>query len=295
MDQPAQIINEPIPQPVAANPQSPVPSPKTSKIPLILGLILIILVIGISALWLGKSSGGQNLAQPTPTLVPAILEPTPTEMVLPTTIVSTPTPDPTAGWKTYTNTKFGFSVSYPPEAVAQPRNPDPFPVAIEFQYIDPRDYPGGGPENPGWLLIISEPQNNPKQLSLRELALETKRATAKDSITDTEIDGHKAITWSSPEFFGFNSYLVETNKKFIYIAANIFGWPSEITRYKDELDKVLATFKFIAPQPTSSTIEGRFCGGLAGNLPRNQCPAGYSCQLDDKFPDAGGKCVKKLF
>ena len=36
--------------------------------------------------------------------------PTPTPIV-----VATPTPDPTANWKTYTNTKYGYSIKYPEE------------------------------------------------------------------------------------------------------------------------------------------------------------------------------------
>src|SRR3989344_8466058 len=35
--------------------------------------------------------------------------------------------------------------------------------------------------------------------------------------------------------------------------------------------------------------EGKFCGGIAGIA----CPEGYKCQLEGKYPDAGGKCVKE--
>lgn len=47
------------------------------------------------------------------------------------------------------------------------------------------------------------------------------------------------------------------------------------------------------PIPQGKTgAEGKFCGGIAANLPQNQCPAGYKCQLDGKYPDASGHCVK---
>ncbi|TSC74691.1 MAG: hypothetical protein G01um101444_214 [Parcubacteria group bacterium Gr01-1014_44] len=36
---------------------------------------------------------------------------------------------------------------------------------------------------------------------------------------------------------------------------------------------------------------GTFCGGITGV----QCPAGYFCQLDGTYPDAGGKCVSSSF
>lgn len=42
-------------------------------------------------------------------------------------------------------------------------------------------------------------------------------------------------------------------------------------------------------------FEGKFCGGIAANLPENQCPETYKCQLNGNYPDAGGVCVKKLF
>lgn len=38
-----------------------------------------------------------------------------------------------------------------------------------------------------------------------------------------------------------------------------------------------------------STTEGKFCGGFVGVI----CPESYFCKYDGKYPDAGGKCVKK--
>lgn len=47
--------------------------------------------------------------------------------------------------------------------------------------------------------------------------------------------------------------------------------------------------KLVPPTPTPTGT--KFCGGIAGNLPQNQCPPGYHCQLSGSFPDAGGACV----
>jgi len=41
-----------------------------------------------------------------------------------------------------------------------------------------------------------------------------------------------------------------------------------------------------------NTYEGKFCGGIAANLPEFQCPEGYYCKLDSKNPDTSGVCVK---
>lgn len=47
-----------------------------------------------------------------------------------------------------------------------------------------------------------------------------------------------------------------------------------------------------AQMTPGESIEGKFCGGIAANLPENKCPPGYKCQLDGSYPDAGGKCVR---
>lgn len=36
---------------------------------------------------------------------------------------------------------------------------------------------------------------------------------------------------------------------------------------------------------------GKFCGGIAANLPEFQCPTGYICKLEGDYPDAGGSCI----
>ena len=44
----------------------------------------------------------------------------------------------------------------------------------------------------------------------------------------------------------------------------------------------------VTPTEEDVTIEGNFCGGIAGIL----CPEEYECKLDGNYPDAGGKCLK---
>lgn len=54
-----------------------------------------------------------------------------------------------------------------------------------------------------------------------------------------------------------------------------------------EVDQIISTFKFV-----DQNIEGKSCGGIAANLPENQCPEGYHCKLENNYPDASGVCVK---
>lgn len=70
--------------------------PKMLLIGLAAGLIIII------GAGIGYFLGVNNAQQPTPEPMVQVTQPS-----------STPTPDPTANWKTYTNTAIGFSFKYP--------------------------------------------------------------------------------------------------------------------------------------------------------------------------------------
>jgi len=58
-------------------------------------------VLAVGLVFAGYKFGQIKQVQPGP-------QPTPTPG-----LVATPTPDPTANWKTYTNTKYGYSIKYP--------------------------------------------------------------------------------------------------------------------------------------------------------------------------------------
>ncbi len=67
----------------------------------------------------------------------------------------------------------------------------------------------------------------------------------------------------------------------------IIGWNPSIAQILYKRIRVQNLGK-----PETNDIEEKFCGGIAANLPENQCPKGYNCQLEGNYPDAGGKCVK---
>jgi len=71
---------------------------KIHKFKIIGGILGILVFVGAV---FGAYKFGQRQIQPA-------TQPTPTPEV-----VATPTPDPTADWKTYTNTKYGYSIKYP--------------------------------------------------------------------------------------------------------------------------------------------------------------------------------------
>jgi hypothetical protein len=93
---------------------------------MVLGIVLL-LAVAAGGYWLGtqKSIPVAKSSQPTP---------------LPTKVViTTPTVDPTAGWKEYKNTRLKYALRYPRNAVlteiGEPKNDDCVEVRLHFAYI----------------------------------------------------------------------------------------------------------------------------------------------------------------
>ena len=89
-----------------------------SKLLLISGRVLLIVLVGLGGFFLGKI-----LSQPKtpPPSTISQLSPTSTSSPTPPTQIPTPTPttDPIANWKAYTNTKYGYSIKYPADWTEQ--------------------------------------------------------------------------------------------------------------------------------------------------------------------------------
>jgi len=82
-------------------------------------LVFLGLIVVVGAAYAGMQIGKKQASifygltpMPTEVIIPTIT-PSPTEEVLPTIPVSTPTPDLTVGWKTYTNDFAKFTLRYP--------------------------------------------------------------------------------------------------------------------------------------------------------------------------------------
>jgi len=130
----------------AKQPANPTPTPvnnsnKSKLIPIILGVAAIV-VIAIGAYVLGAKQSQpvvQNIVQTTP--------------------ISSPTPDPTANWKTYTNQKYEFQIKYP-EAVKIEESDD---------YIDFTIEPVGPMNVGGGISVRIKILDNSKRISLNEV------------------------------------------------------------------------------------------------------------------------------
>lgn len=54
-------------------------------------------------------------------------------------------------------------------------------------------------------------------------------------------------------------------------------------------NRILSTFNFL----DQTSIEGKICGGFAGETGEFACPKGYKCKYPEQvYPDAQGECVK---
>lgn len=154
----------------------------------------------------------------------------------------------TVNWKTYTDTKFGFSFQYPQGAKTTSRSPDPFPVTIQVDNLGPC----AGKACSGWLIFVSETQPNPDNLTLKDWAkskqiikqvlIDQGNATTP---VDTTLGGLPAVRWTTTGGdVSLTFYLVKRTNGNTLITINPQG--NEIIT-----DQILSTFKFVGTQSLS--------------------------------------------
>lgn len=122
---PTQIqTQEPVQIPIEA----PItPQPKTNWILIVLSVFSVILLILVALLSLqNQKLKNQSIDQ---RISPTIQIPSPTPQIV--SPISIP-PDETAGWKTYINTKYGFSFKYPSEWKVQTGIPNSGLISLEM-------------------------------------------------------------------------------------------------------------------------------------------------------------------
>lgn len=170
-------------------------------------------------------------------------KPLPTSTFTPTTgVIPTETINPTADWKIYTNTKYGFSLEYPSDANTTSRDPNPFPVAIQIENLKPRTGGGGGPEVEGWFMTISETQSNANNLTLTQWAREKNLITGIVT-TNTSIGGQPAIHWNTTGGdVQLSYYLIKRNTGMTLILINDNSFKNQKI-----IDQIFSTIKFIEP------------------------------------------------
>ncbi len=261
--------------------EGPIPRP-SKRLWVLAGLT--ILALGIVVGILGTKVITRSVSD-SPTLPTSI--PTPTHTL-------TTGADIFAGWKTYTNTAFRYSIKYPNDWNANSIGPGIGTIPLDnvqrgLLLTPPIPTPAGG------MGVPTEDIHIRIEIDSRQTSGETYEewvnSTKKDlndttnSISESEIASTKTIVIKT----GFKIiYLLSSpdKTKFIFIETQ-----TPTSEYRNVIDQILSTFQFL---DQNSNPEGKFCGGIAANLPKNQCPAGYTCKMENNYPDASGVCTKEL-
>ncbi len=252
------------------------PTPKPSILPVVLSFFLCISLAGVGLLAYQNMVLQRQIVslqvQPIPTLSPA----------------STPTADPTANWKTYTNGNYNYQFKYPlnwpdiPSVVSNQK--DGFQLAGQNVYLS-QYFPQVKPPQFQIEVFKSNKELRPDELEEKEGC-----GFPTFAISKSKVGGIQAIVGrrlaprdsSAPYYTGLH-YCVRTySGGFIYN----FLWEEGSDVDSGLFDQILSTFKFV--DTLQEKTNGSFCGGFVGVI----CPDGYNCKYDDNYPDASGVCVK---
>lgn len=207
------------------------------KILIELGVFIVVLILAGAVFGVYKYSQRQIPIEPTE-------GPTPT-------LVATPTPDPTADWETYTNTKYGFSIRYPKNYTSQEYGPSG-PSSIQVQLksteagIDINIFWLG--ESPAYNMSLTEWYND---LLTAEMPYTSYGAQSSPEYTERkeiEVGGVKGIQLKQmEEYGGLADILLPIPNAVVEIAID------DVVIETPEIQLILSTFKFLEEEGTSPT------------------------------------------
>lgn len=176
----------------------------------------------------------------------------------------TPISDPTLNWKTYTNTRYQYSVRYPNDWIANSIGPGTGTMPLDdvqqgLLLTPPTSTPARG------MGIPIEDIHIQIEVDSRQTSGETYEEwvnATKKNLADTTI----SITES--EIASFKTTVIKTGFKIIYLLSSpdktkfIFIETQGPTfEYRDIIDQILSTFKFLEPiiSGTKGTVAGKVC------------------------------------
>lgn len=200
-------------------------------------------------------------------------------------------PDPTADWETYTNTKIGYEIKAPENYFVGGFNT----IAGSFEEFT-------GAETHLKILKDKNEVNTKNFIEIQELTSDPKtlkvlvqenyqkntthfQTTNKSELKTTTFNSYTGFeytfTGKAIETYLWAGAVEETEYKIIFIE-NQGKKLGIFLSNKEEYNQILSTLKFTGEERV-------FCGGIA-NLP---CPTeGYVCEKEGDYPDAGFWCTK---
>jgi len=219
------------------------------KLPLVSVVLLLLVIVGTTGFFLGKS-----LSQPK-TSPPPVSQVSPSPTPTPENPISTPTPDPTANWKTYRNEEYGFEVKYPLDFSVKE---EAATTILESKKWN--NYQGNHPfiEISAEKTISSPLEWLDKNQIYGPLIRDTEGKIfinsggageqVKEPVEPTTIDGKEAWKFYWWGVSGGGDHVLVKNKSFLYhISRHLAGAlenPEE-TVPKNLFDLILSTFKFL--------------------------------------------------
>jgi hypothetical protein len=204
----------------------------------ILVVILLLVLVGGAAYYFGAQKGKISL------------NPTPVSSTEPSAIPSVkPTSDPTANWKTYTNTNQGYSLKYPENL-----EPNDSQYATEFNIIETQP---DGPSVPIYYIsvipdgfwqngvIYDDPTADfvPGLLALKIGDTYKNGTDTFSRLQDTTVDTLQAMVYENTQVFEYSGkervMLIKKNQK-TYMIGVYYSTSSDLSNFQI----LLSTFKF---------------------------------------------------
>lgn len=260
--QPNLQTNQVPPPPPAPPPANSTPSaPRFPKIFIIGIVVLLLIILGAGAFVLQSKNNKQQVAQVTPV---------PTKPITPT-----PTPDPTANWKMYTNTKYGISIKYPPTWIYR-EIPGSAGSTADDVYLELSSSGFPSPQTDAraditFTFTKNDPSANwqPKDFSNYQSA-----AYQLGNVSATKISGVNRVSLS-PDMV----ILAPIGNNYVQILSNEPGNPPQI------FDQILSTFKFTDQNQTTNQIITGISGKsvLGPTCPVQRIPPDPNCE-DKPYP-----------
>lgn len=181
-------------------------------------------------------------------------EPTPVAISLPTQILmatDSGVVTGTANWKTYTNTKYGFSFKYPADLKVDQMSSSPY-EQFKLVYMGEKQKVSGRTQTSifdGYIFYISLRGSDPIDKVAQETFNRSKQncsdQTTWSAITDSTIDGKNSKTYE------VLNCMTDYTENFVSSGGNTFaitqiyvGEDPEYRKYKEVTNQILSTFKF---------------------------------------------------
>lgn len=233
---PAPVVDQPptAPIPPVNTPPPEMPTQKSSPIFAIALTVLLVAIIGLAGYFLyTKYLGGTGNKEAVNTVV------------TPAPVVATPTPDPTADWKTYKNNYWGISFKYP-DSIFKPCSNYPINEKSGIQFWGPNFSCPDGHDAPYKIAFVGWDLGKyiePKEPTSIENIVVGGRNAQKKIYDYTAADGPLFdLKRSVSVVFTLNNGVIEIEQ----LGVN--------TDEQKAFDQILSTFKFVEASPSSSPI-----------------------------------------